>query len=61
ARSLNRARMLLVTDEGHSDDYIAKALQVAKSTVARIRGRYCHEGPESALREKTAYRCSSKD
>ncbi len=52
ARSLNRARILLMADEGHSDDYIAEALQVAKSTVARIRGRYCQEGLESALKEK---------
>lgn len=52
ARSLNRARMLLMADEGYSDDYISKTLQVAKSTVARIRGRYCQEGLESALKEK---------
>jgi len=44
--------MLLMADEGHSDDYIAEALQVAKSTVARIRGRYCQEGLQSALMEK---------
>lgn len=52
ARSLNRARMLLMADEGYSDDYISKTLQVAKSTVARRRGIYCQEGLESALKEK---------
>lgn len=52
ARSLNRARMLLMADEGRSDNYIADALKVAKSTVARIRERYCREGLESALSEK---------
>ena len=52
ARSLNRARMLLMADEGRPDDYIAEALQVSKSTVARIRGRYCQEGLQSALKEK---------
>jgi len=41
-----------MADEGRSDDYIADALKVAKSTVARIRGRYCREGLESALKEK---------
>lgn len=52
ARSLNRARMLLMADEGYSDDHISKSLQVAKSTVARIRGRYFQEGLQSALKEK---------
>ncbi|MFB3764199.1 MAG: hypothetical protein ACE14P_03015 [Methanotrichaceae archaeon] len=28
-----------MADEGHSDDYIAETLQVAKSTVARIGGK----------------------
>jgi len=53
ARSLNRARMLLMADEGYPDDHISKSLQVAKSTVARIRGRYCQEGLQSALKEKS--------
>ncbi len=41
-----------MADEGYSDDYISKTLQVAKSTVARRRGIYCQEGLESALKEK---------
>ncbi len=60
ARSLNRARMLLLADEGRSDDYIAEALQVAKSTVARRRGIYCQEGLESALKEKPRSGAPSK-
>lgn len=54
-RLLTFARYIRYYDtkvEGRSDDYIAEALQVAKSTVARIRGRYYQEGLESALKEK---------
>lgn len=52
ARSLTRARILLLADEGHSDDEILNVLKVSKSTVARIRKRYCQEGLDFALSER---------
>jgi len=52
ARSLNRARILVMADEGYSDARISESLKVSKSTVARIRKRYCQEGLQSVLEEK---------
>jgi transposase len=52
ARSLTRARILLLADEGRDDEEIAGALKVSKSTVNRIRTRYCDGGLDSALHEK---------
>jgi transposase len=52
ARSLTRARILLLADEGRDDEDIAQALKVSKSTVSRIRKRYCESGLDSALHEK---------
>ena len=52
ARSLTRARILLLSDEGRDDDEIAGALKVSKSTANRIRKRYCEGGLKSALNEK---------
>jgi putative transposase len=52
ARSLTRARILLLADEGRSDDEIVEALKVSRTTVNRIRKRYCEGGLEFALHEK---------
>ena len=52
ARSLTRARILLLADEGRDDEEITEALKVSKSTVSRIRKRYCECGLDSALHEK---------
>ena len=52
ARSQTRARILLLADEGHEDDEITEALKVSKSTVSRIRKRYCEGGLNFALNEK---------
>jgi putative transposase len=52
ARSLTRARILLLADEGRDDEEITEALKVSKSTVNRIRKRYCEGGLDSALHEK---------
>jgi putative transposase len=52
ARSLTRARILLLADEGRDDEEIAGALKVSKSTVSRIRTRYCEIGLDYALHEK---------
>jgi putative transposase len=53
ARSLTRARILLLADEGRDDEEIAGALKVSKSTVSRIRTRYSESGLDSALNEKS--------
>lgn len=52
ARSLTRSRILLLADEGHSDDEIMIFLKVSRTTVNRIRKRYCKGGLEFALHEK---------
>jgi transposase len=52
ARSLTRARILLLADEGRNDKEIAETLRVSKSTVNRIRKRYCEGGLDFALHEK---------
>jgi len=52
ARSLTRARILLLADEGLDDEKIAGALKVSKSTISRIRTRYCESGLDFALYEK---------
>lgn len=52
ARSLTRARILLLADEGRSNDEIKSALNVSKTTISRIRRRYCEGGLEYALSEK---------
>lgn len=52
ARSLTRARILLLADEGRDDEMIAETLKVSKSTVSRIRTRYCESGLDFALHEK---------
>lgn len=51
-RSLTRARILLLADEDKNDEEISNALKVSKSTVSRIRKRYCEDGLDFALREK---------
>lgn len=52
ARSQTRARILLLADDGCDDETIAEALKVSKSTVSRIRTRYCEGGLDFALHEK---------
>jgi transposase len=60
ARSLTRARILLLADEGRPDEDIAEALKVSKSTANRIRKRYCEVGLEFALHEKSRSGAPSK-
>ena len=57
ARRLNRARILLLSDESQygaqqKDDQIASLLGISSQTVVRIRQRFCKEGLESAIGEK---------
>lgn len=57
ARLLTHARILLKADEGEDapgeaswpDTKIADALQISRSTVARVRARFVAEGLEAAL------------
>jgi len=57
ARTLMHARILLKADEGVagprlSDDQIAEAVEVNRSTVERVRMRCVDEGVEAALRPR---------
>ena len=52
ARKLTRARILLKADEDWIDDEIVRALNVGRSTVARVRRRYNESGFEYALNGK---------
>ena len=52
ARVLTRARILLLANDKRPDDQIADALQIARTTVERIRRRYCQEGLHEVLRER---------
>ena len=52
ARSLTRARILLMADEGYSNKDIAEILGTTIPRVYRTRKRYCQEGLESAINEK---------
>ena len=52
ARSLARARILLMADEKYSNKAIAEVLKTTVPRVNRIRKRYCQEGLDSAINEK---------
>lgn len=52
ARSLTRARILLLANQGKGDTEIAKILGVGRSTALRIRKRYLEEGLQSSLVDK---------
>ena len=47
-RKVNRAHMLLLADEGESDEAIAEALQISQSSIQRTRRRFVEEGLEEA-------------
>jgi transposase len=49
ARTVRRAQVLLLADEGRTDEQIAAALHCGLSTVARTRQRFVEEGLEAAL------------
>jgi hypothetical protein len=52
-RKLRRAQMLLLADEGPTDEEIARALDGSVSTVERVRKRFVEEGLEAALSERS--------
>jgi transposase len=51
ARKLNRARILLLADEGKTDPEIVDALYTGSATVQRIRKRFVEGNLERALNE----------
>lgn len=48
-RVITRARILLLSDEGRTDQQVADALQIGRATVERIRRRAVRESVENAL------------
>ena len=52
ARKLNRARILLLADEGKTDGEIAAALHTGTATVQRTRQRFVEGNLEGALNER---------
>lgn len=52
ARSLTRARILLLANQGKGNTEIAKILGISRSTALSIRKRYLKEGLQSALLDK---------
>ena len=52
ARKLNRARILLLADEGQADGEIAEALHTGTATVQRTRQRFVEGNLEGALNER---------
>ena len=51
-RKLRRAQMLVLANEGLTDEEIAQALDGSVSTVERVRKRFVEEGLEAALSER---------
>lgn len=51
-RTLNRAHILVLADEGESDTAIVEALQTSPSTVQRTRQRFVEDGFNEALHER---------
>jgi transposase len=52
ARRLTRAHILLLADEGRTDEEIAAVLHTNRSTAERVRRRFVEEGLEAALAER---------
>jgi putative transposase len=52
ARSLTRARILLMADEGYCNKEIVEVLKTTRPTVNRIRKRYFQDGLDSAINDK---------
>jgi transposase len=52
ARKLNRARILLLANEGKADSEIAEALHTGTATVQRTRQRFVEGNLEGALNER---------
>jgi len=53
ARKLTRARVLLLADEGRTDEEITVALHASRPTVERVRKRFVDGGLEHALNDRS--------
>jgi transposase len=53
ARTLTRARVLLLADEGRTDEEIVAALHGSRPTVERVRKRFVDGGIEHALNDRS--------
>lgn len=53
ASVIQRAHILLKSDEGKTDEAIAELQYVSEDTVARIRQRFCEGGLDVALNDQT--------
>ena len=53
ARTITRARILLMAHEGKTDTHIIENLTVARNTVRTVRSRYIQGGLELALKEQS--------
>jgi Transposase and inactivated derivatives len=60
ARAINRARILLLADQGMTDEEIAETLGVGMATVYRVRKSYNASGLAKALVEKPRRGAPSK-
>ena len=52
SRELNRARVMLLTHEGKTENTIKEVLGICRATICNIKKRYREEGLESALKDK---------
>jgi transposase len=52
ARMLTRARVLLLSDQGSTDEQIAATLPVGTTTIERLRRRFVEEGLDATLQER---------
>lgn len=52
ARMLARARVLLLADEGRTDDQIAASVHVGTTTVERLRRRCMEDGLDATLQDR---------
>ena len=52
ARKITRCRILLLADQGRTDQEISGALNVCLATIFNIRRRFCQKGLERAIGEE---------
>src|SRR3990167_2037542 len=51
-RTITRARILLMANDGKADTQIIEALGTARNTIRTVRYRYVNQGLEAALNEQ---------
>jgi transposase len=60
ASVIQRAHILLKSDEGRTDQVIADVLYISADTIARTRQRFCEDGLDAALSDKSHPGSASK-